>query len=90
MNKLTNSPFFHLLKANNQHLPTLEQEFEQFAVLLFSGNTCSDKEAYCNMLIFTRVKLSGITEGLGKKMRQPFFQKPLPLSTCNFVRSKAS
>ena len=47
---------------------TLQNEYDDFAKLVFSeGKAATEKNDYHDMLIYTRVEISGITAVSGKK-----------------------
>jgi len=46
----------------------LQKVYDEFVLLLFSGSAAfTDKAAYRNVLVYTRVELAGLTKGTGKK-----------------------
>jgi len=46
----------------------LQKWYDEFAQLLFSeGAAFTDKAAYRNVLVYTRVELAGLIKGAGKK-----------------------
>jgi hypothetical protein len=46
----------------------LQNRYDEFVTLLFSGSTAfPDVVAYHNALVYTRVELTGLTKGAGKK-----------------------
>jgi hypothetical protein len=64
--------FLSLQEASQKNvdmdIQVLENQFEDFVMLLFSGYAAlTDKAAYHNMLMYTRVELSSLTEVSGKK-----------------------
>jgi hypothetical protein len=68
MKQFTKIRFFLLIKGNNNISFSLENEYEQFAEQLFAeGNACTDKVAYHNALVYTRVELGNLTKTSEKK-----------------------
>jgi len=46
----------------------LQKVYDEFVLLLFSGSAAfTDKAAYRNALVHTRVELAGLIKGAGKK-----------------------
>ena len=46
----------------------LQKWYDEFVLLLFSRSAAfTDKAAYRNVLVYTRVELAGLTKGTGKK-----------------------
>lgn len=45
----------------------LENRYDEFAGLLFSENAVSNRAAYRNALVYTRIELAGLTGVPGKK-----------------------
>ena len=67
MKRFAKTEFFHLIKTNNNNPSLLEDEYEKFVWYLFAENSvCTNKEAYYNALIYTRVELASLT-GVSKK-----------------------
>jgi hypothetical protein len=60
MKRLTETQFFVLLKKNKTDPTEIQQEYERFAVLLFSEYSASadDRATFHNTLVFTYVELS--------------------------------
>lgn len=68
MKQLTNTRFFLLLKGRETDLSTLEQEYDNFVALLFSECVIfTDRTLYHNILVYTRIELSGLVGMSGKK-----------------------
>lgn len=60
----------------------LENSYDEFVMLLFSESTAStDRAAYHNALVYTRIELTVLTEISEKKKRQIIFAKPSTLLT---------
>ena len=74
MNKLISSTeFFRILREASQtgidvDADTLQNGYDDFAEFVFSeGRAATDKDVYLDMLIYTRVELSGLSGVSGKK-----------------------
>jgi hypothetical protein len=60
----------------------LKNGYDEFVLLLFSGNAASaDRAAYHNALVYTRVELAILAEIPQKKKRRFISVKPLTLLT---------
>jgi hypothetical protein len=73
MKQLILTKFLHTLREASQtgidvDACTLQNEYDDFAEFVFSeGRASTDKNAYLDMLVYTRVELSGLTGISGKK-----------------------
>jgi hypothetical protein len=69
MERYIKTKFFLSITENSDvQLPILKYEYDQFARLLLAGYAAfTDKAAYHNTLVYTRVELSSLTQVLGKK-----------------------
>ena len=55
-------------KGVNKDAEALKSRYDEFAIFLFSESTVfTDKAAYHNTLVYTRIELANLTRGLGKK-----------------------
>ncbi|MDR2773471.1 MAG: hypothetical protein LBC19_01800 [Tannerella sp.] len=79
MKRFTKTNFFLLLKeSKNIQSSSLSDGYNEFAGLLFAGNTAMDKEEYHNALVYTSVELASLTE-VSEKKYEGIFKKPLAL-----------
>jgi hypothetical protein len=70
MKQFTTTRLFLLLEGNNNNLSSLEDEYEKFACHLFAESVaCTDRSAYRNELVYTRVELTSFTRVSGKKYK---------------------
>jgi len=73
MKELISTKFFRTLRESSQtgidkDAKVLQNEYDDFVMLLFSQNAVlTDKAAYRNALVYTRVELSALTGVSGKK-----------------------
>jgi hypothetical protein len=68
-----------LLKKHSNDVSTLEKEYDKFAALLFAeSHTTSDITAYHDILVYTRVELSCLTE-MSKEIYSALSEKAIRL-----------
>jgi hypothetical protein len=79
MKHLTETPFFILLKGNKDNPSALQQEYDKFALLIFSETkTANDLETYHDSLVYTHIELSCLTPE-SKKNVAVFLEKAIIL-----------
>jgi hypothetical protein len=75
MKRFIKTKFFLALQEASQKgfdldSQVLQNRYNKFVLLLFSESAAfTDKAAYHNALVYTRVELAGLTRGAGKKYR---------------------
>ena len=72
MKRFISMKLFHALQEASQKsidldARILENKYDEFAMLVFSGNAVSNRAAYRNALVYTRVELGCLTGVPGKK-----------------------
>ena len=73
MKRFISTKFFLALQKASQNgvnidAQVLKKDYDEFVMLLLSGSSVfTDKMAYHNTLIYTRVELSGLTRVSGEK-----------------------
>lgn len=78
MKRFISTKFFLTLQEASQKgidmdTQVLDNAYDEFVILLFSEGTAStDRVAYHNMLVYTRVELAGLTGVSGKKCARLF------------------
>jgi hypothetical protein len=96
MERFISAKFFRLLREASQKgidtdAQVLKKEFAGFAQSVFSeGAAATDRRAYLDSLVYTRVELSGLTEVSEKKIRQFMSSKPLICLTGKSSGQKSS
>jgi hypothetical protein len=70
MKRFTETPFFLLIKGNENSPSLLKREYEKFARRLLTDTALSsDRATYRNSLVYTSAELENLTGVSGKKCR---------------------